>query len=523
MAMLTHQCSSDVQVLRAVCALSCAFAGVDATSYLFDETKSPRRKMPVLLPTLTTFLSLFFFIVVMIFSLSTDVSKLSTKTLVPEMFSVLNVPAAKYMLTVSAVCGLSGAVLSSFLPGSRIINALNADRLLPLPADMTRRPVMSVFIFFILVSFGLLIHRNILLNLVLFTTPLKMVATVCLVFLQHYRTEPVGILHETSHYKYDQHFSNFVELISEQRSIRKKRQQVSIAGDDGSIVTSTLTHDDDESDESSVDTSVFVQMAVAKRETQRLQRRLEKKEEKLLSEKLPVLAKSVSHYNSIGPGNDHDCSGMHNCIADSCPAGGSDGKTICVTFMTRPPYYEKDVHHVHLYARDVPEVPFVQTYNPNRRPSTPLDLSEEYRKAKWLLVLFIISSALFCQITLMTGFDSVSSSVLLSLFFVIVIIAVFLGCRLTPNDYLQRRQITVPFFPYFSYFTLFALILALASTKFFTVALYAVWLLIGLALYFMYGYWNSNERTGAGDGVFADDDNEMYRAIIGNDYTIQIE
>lgn len=39
----------------------------------------------------------------------------------------------------------------------------------------------------------------------------------------------------------------------------------------------------------------------------------------------------------------------------------------------------------------------------------------------------------------------------------------------------------------------------------------------------MYGYWNSNERTGAGDGVFADDDNEMYRAIIGNDYTIQIE
>lgn len=92
---------------------------------------------------------------------------------------------------------------------------------------------------------------------------------------------------------------------------------MSIAGDDGSIVTSTLTHDDDESDESSVDTSVFVQMAVAKRETQRLQRRLEKvrrnarrsnhyqisrpfqKQEKLLSEKLPVLAKSVSHYNSI--------------------------------------------------------------------------------------------------------------------------------------------------------------------------------------------------------------------------------
>ncbi|ETN85858.1 hypothetical protein NECAME_06172 [Necator americanus] len=114
----------------------------------------------------------------MIFSLSMDVSKLPQNVLVPEMFSVLNVPAAKYMLTVSAVCGLSGAALSSFLPGSRIINALSSDRLLPLPADMTRRPVMSVFIFSILVSFGLLIDRNVLLMLVFFTTPLKMIIAV---------------------------------------------------------------------------------------------------------------------------------------------------------------------------------------------------------------------------------------------------------------------------------------------------------------------------------------------------------
>ncbi|EYC45562.1 hypothetical protein Y032_0423g1200 [Ancylostoma ceylanicum] len=83
------------EVLKAVCALSCAFAGVDATSYLFEESKNPRKKVPVLLPMLVTFLSLFFFVVVMIFSLSTDVSKLPENVLVPEMFSVLNVPAAK--------------------------------------------------------------------------------------------------------------------------------------------------------------------------------------------------------------------------------------------------------------------------------------------------------------------------------------------------------------------------------------------------------------------------------------------
>ncbi|VDL82594.1 unnamed protein product [Nippostrongylus brasiliensis] len=296
------------------------------------------------------------------------------------MFSVLNVPAARYMLTVSAVCGLSGAVLSSFLPGSRIINALNADRLLPLPADMTRRPVMSVFIFFILVSFGLLIHRNVLLHVVLLTTPLKMLITVCMAFLQHYRVEPVGIPQETSHYK----------------AIRKKRQRVSVNEDNGSVVTSTLTHDDDDDDasETSVDTSVLVHMAVAKKETQRLQRRLEK----------------------------------------------------------------------------------------------------------------------------------VSSSVLLSLFFVIVLISLVLGSRLITNDNSHsRRQATVPLFPHLTYFTLFILVFVLATTKFFTFALFLIWMFIGLVLYFMYGYWNSSERFNTTTGVNHDEDSDMYRAIIGNDYAIQFE
>ncbi|KAK6022563.1 hypothetical protein OSTOST_11737, partial [Ostertagia ostertagi] len=321
-------------VLRAVCALSVAFTGVDAASYLFDENEKPSSKDACATsdsgyPSVLVLLSS---------SLSTDVSKLSAKTLVPEMFSVLNVPAAKlhheagfqrmrYMLTVASVCGLSGAVLSSFLPGSRIVNALStgfvcirfasspeapkvhlSDRLLPLPADISRRPVMSVFIFFILVSFGLLINGNVLLHVVLLTTPLKMVATVCLVFLQHYRAEPVG-------------------NSSRDQAIRKKRQQVSLAGDGESIVTSALNDEEDDIDDidsdTSFDTSVFVHMAVAKREAQRLQRRLEKKQEKYLSETSPVLVKSVSHYNSMEPVK--KCPENHNCIADSCSARVSEG------------------------------------------------------------------------------------------------------------------------------------------------------------------------------------------------------
>ncbi|KAL6734725.1 hypothetical protein Aduo_005233 [Ancylostoma duodenale] len=394
------------------------------------------------------------------------------------------------MLTVSAVCGLSGAVLSSFLPGSRIINALSSDRLLPLPADMTRQPVMSVFIFSILVSFGLLINRDVLLHLVFFTTPLKMIIAVCLVLLQHYRTEPVGIPHETSQYK----------------SIRKKRQQVSLTGDDGSVVTSTLTHDDGNSDCSN-DTSTFVRMTLAKREAQRHQRRLEKKQEADMSEKVPVLAKSVSHYSSMAPvAERHE---THNCVADSCSVrGDSDDET---------------PHRIHLYVREVPELPFVESFHGTDRPSTPIDLGGQYRKSKWVLVLFIVSTALFCQVALFSGFESVSSSVLLSLFITLVFLAVLLGSRLSTNDHLERRQAKVPFFPYISYFTLFVLIFALSTTRAFTVLLFSSWLFTGAVLYFAYGFWNSSQKHRVHDGLGEDDDAEMYRAIIGNDYANHFE
>ncbi|CAJ0605554.1 unnamed protein product [Cylicocyclus nassatus] len=480
-------------VLKAICALSCAFAGVDATSYLFEETKTPRKQLSTLLPTLVTFLSLFFFFVVMIFSLSTDVSKLPENVLVPEMFSVLNVPAAKYMLTVAAVCGLSGAVLASFLPGSRMINALSSDRLLPLPADMTARPVMSVFIFSILVSFGLLIHRNVLLHLVFFTTPMKMIVAICLVVLQHYTPEPVGIPHETSHYK----------------SIRKKRQQVSLAGDETSIVTSTVTHDDEDSD-ISVDTSVFLQMAVAKREAQRHQLRLEKKLEKSLSEKEekePVLVKSVSHYSSMAPVVSRQQQ-RHNCITDACSQGDSDDET---------------PQRIHLYAQEVPELPFVETFHGAGRASTPVNIDEHYRKSKWTLVLFLTSSTLFCQFAVFSGFESVTSSVVLSLILAVVFLSIMLGTRITTNDHLQRRQGKVPLFPYVSYLTLFVLIFALATTSPLTLLMFAAWSFIGLVLYFIYGVCNSAQRHRTYGAYVDDDDAEMYRAIIGNDYAIQFE
>ncbi|KAE9420814.1 hypothetical protein Angca_003969 [Angiostrongylus cantonensis] len=484
-------------VLRAICALSCAYAGVDATSYLFDETKSPRKNLPVLLPTLVAFLSIFFFIITMIFSLSTDVSKLPQKILLPEMLSVLNIQAVKshheagfnrmrYILTISAVCGLSGAVLSSFLPGSRMIDALSRDRLLPLPADMTRRPVISVFFFSIMVSFALLIHRDVLLQIVFFTSPLKMIITVSLVFLQHYRSEPIGMPHETSHYK----------------SIRKK--QVSITEDSSSTITNTFSQYDTDS-ATTVDTSVYLQMAIAKHETLRHQRRLEKKLDQYILEKIPVMAKSVSHYNTMDPVT--NSSNIHNCIADSCSMRDTGGEI---------------QNYVHLYSQELPELPYVETFNA-RRPLTPTDSNKEFKKAKRVLVLFLIFTVLFSQIAVVFGFETVSSSVLLSLLFSVMIFSIILGNQLTTNDYLPRRQAKVPGFPYLSYVTLFTLIFALATTKLFVYGFYFLWLFIGLLLYFTYGFWNSSVRYSSQVRNSTDDTSDAYRAIIGDDYTSQLE
>ncbi|VDL80116.1 unnamed protein product [Nippostrongylus brasiliensis] len=170
-------------------------------------------------------------------------------------------------------------------------------------------------------------------------------------------------------------------------------------------------------------------------------------------------------------------------------------------------------HQIHLYSREVTEMPYVDVFNGNRRP-----------KAKWILTLFLTSSTLFSQIAVVSGFESVSSSVLLSLFFVIVLISLVLGSRLITNDNSHsRRQATVPLFPHLTYFTLFILVFVLATTKFFTFALFLIWMFIGLVLYFMYGYWNSSERFNTTTGINHDEDSDMYRAIIGNDYAIQFE
>ncbi|ETN85860.1 hypothetical protein NECAME_06174 [Necator americanus] len=95
-------------------------------------------------------------------------------------------------------------------------------------------------------------------------------------------------------------------------------------------------------------------------------------------------------------------------------------------------------HQIHLYSREVPELPFVESFRGVDRPSTPVDANEQYRKSKWVLTLFITSSVLFTQLAVVSGFDTVSSSILLSLFLAVVFLSIMLASKLSTNHHLQR-------------------------------------------------------------------------------------
>ncbi|CAI4223105.1 unnamed protein product [Auanema sp. JU1783] len=467
-----------VGVLKGVCALLVAFCGVENTSYLLEETKNPRGRTPSLTSVLTVLLGIVFFFIIMIFSLATNVALVPSSTLIPEIFTVMNIPAARYMLTVASVCGLSGAVLSSFLPGSRILAVLAADGLLPFPSDSSlRSPIISIFFFSIFVSFSLLVKTEVTFGIVSFTTPIKYLIICSLTYIHHYTPEPVGIPHETSQY----------------RKLAKRTRYLS---DTGSIVSAAL-----EDSQYSMDTAVFVQMNIAHMEQRRLQRQLEQEQKEEL-EKQPVLGKSVSQYQSLSNPKEYSMENdSHNCIAHGCSPPNTD---------------DESIGNSHLYHREVPEIPYCSSFNGSHRVSTPIDMNSEYRKAKAIFLLFLVSSFVFCFLLTHIAKHGISSYVLLSVLLSLCSVCFATIHHVPTNDYIFRRKWKTPLFPHATLLLIFSIIWAVSSTSFTVIVYSFVWLVCGWVLYFCYGFWFSVEQYNRGRKQ-PSEDTEAYRAIIGED------
>ncbi|EGT48338.1 hypothetical protein CAEBREN_07285 [Caenorhabditis brenneri] len=494
-------------VLYSICGLCACYTGIESTSCLLEETKNPRKRISGVLSFLVLVLTTIFFVLSITFSLSTNVTALSEGIMIPEVFSVINIPAAKYMLSVCSVCALSGGVLASFLPATRVIAALCHDRLIPYARDTsTKSPYFAVLLCTVLVALCSMIQKTMLLNFVIFMAPVKIVITILLVYIQHYYPEQIGIPEETSSYK----------------SIGKKRTRVHI--DDGVSIDDSVSlvpqrvrrSEDDESEvsHSTFDTTAFLYMKATKMETERLQRRLEKEEiENENEECRPVLAKSVSQYHSMDQNQKKSSAKSkqkhaHNCVAEQCGADNDD---------------DYNSQEVHLFANEEPELPFFSTFNSSapRPPSPDVSFTNYYRSLR-LLFLFCFFTSAFSTFLRNFGMPTTTCWLLSAGFLVIILIFTVNINRLQTNDYLYKKESKVTLFPTASLFSLFLLLLSFfESIPTRTLAHLAVVFVTGVISYFLYGYRHSKHRRTAClviENRYSDTaDDDQYCPIIGLD------
>lgn len=84
-----------LQVVTGASGYLCAYIGVETLTFLLEETKNPRKRLPFIVPLLIFAFTLIMFLSTMIFTLVADVSKYPADMLVPNIFEELRISSAK--------------------------------------------------------------------------------------------------------------------------------------------------------------------------------------------------------------------------------------------------------------------------------------------------------------------------------------------------------------------------------------------------------------------------------------------
>ncbi|VDM37559.1 unnamed protein product [Toxocara canis] len=409
--------NSVTGVIRGASCFMCAYIGIEALSYLFEETHTPRKRIPVVLPFIVFTFTLFIFFVTMIFAMTTDFSKFSGAVLLPDVFRAIKIPSARYIMTVGAVCGLSGAILVVFLPASRLLSSLAYDRLLPCQCvshTSKKRgiPYVAVLMVAILASAFISLKRDTLFDVIAFNISIRMLLLACLVYVQHYRPDPIGLGRETARY----------------REIGRKRFRTysltSYLDEKGSVINAKCSSDEDDEEES-MTSSEFLQLYFSQQESAKLQHHLERKS-RAADEKSSLLYSnahaitalpskpnklhlaiphSISEYQSVDnkgrqmlaqrqdralmEATSPDVDSLkswtaiesrnygHNCIRSPCSPEDE----------INPHAY----HRFHLFDRDIPELPYCGQFS-SVQCESPSREGDDYRRAINILIAFIFAS-----------------------------------------------------------------------------------------------------------------------------------
>lgn len=73
----------------------CTYIGIETFSFLLEETKNPRKRVPSIMPFIIIALTLIIFLTTMIITLVADISTYSNDMLFPDIFDKLRIPSAK--------------------------------------------------------------------------------------------------------------------------------------------------------------------------------------------------------------------------------------------------------------------------------------------------------------------------------------------------------------------------------------------------------------------------------------------
>uniref|UniRef100_A0A1I7VL82 AA_permease domain-containing protein n=1 Tax=Loa loa TaxID=7209 RepID=A0A1I7VL82_LOALO len=211
----------------------CAYIGIETFTFLLEETKNPRKRLPFIMPFIIIALTLVMFLTTIIITLTADISKYPDDMLFPDIFDKLRIPSAKYVMAIGSVCGLSGTMLAIFVPATRILTSLCSDSLLPLSllAHTSKKrgvPYYAVLLCALVSSTLVILNNSKLFGIIAFTTPLRLILLGCLVYDQHYNPNVVGLFRETAFYR-DVHYN------------RQKRQSSNICTDDRDSRSGTVS------------------------------------------------------------------------------------------------------------------------------------------------------------------------------------------------------------------------------------------------------------------------------------------
>ncbi|MFH4976491.1 hypothetical protein AB6A40_003200 [Gnathostoma spinigerum] len=468
--------------------LLCAYIGVEGLTYLLEETHSPRRRIPILLPILTVVFTLFIFLATMVFTLSANISRFPSEMLMPEIYRILNVPAAKYVMTVGSVCGLLGSVLVVYLPGTRLLSSMSADRILPIGilAHTSKKrgiPYYAVIMVAIAALLLLVFKKESLIDIVSLNTTIRYTVMAYLTYVEHFRSDPIGLFRETSRYR----------SIGKKRFFMARSSGYSLNSSEVAPMAKGISRnsiDEMDSDEDSQSNSDYLINYFAQQEAAKLQIRLDEKMEKLferddvVKEDLNGVQINRSVFSSLDSFEMNNYG--HNCIKSACSlkdtANSADSKNLKGKVF-------------HLYERSIPDIPYYGEFYA-RQCDSPMHQQICERRARIVLYIFVVF-AFACGLLILKTDGGMRAGPIIYLFVALsaslVGLALYIGAQRT-NDSFSRRKCKTPGFPYVTLISIFILILFLCSASILTLLKTTAWSILGCIVYVVYGCGHSEQK-----------------------------